>query len=66
MRCGYELGSPGLTREVQHGIELELFAVSVPPAGLALMTGEEIDLGAVGKGQLDLNDTIGAANGANQ
>lgn len=56
----------GVTGKLEHDIELEGFAVAVPPASLALMTGAEVDLGAIRKGQLDLNNVVSSAGCALQ
>ena len=66
MQLGYELESPRTAGEIEHVIESKVLTVLIPPAGLALMARIEVDLGAIGELQLDLNDTIGAARGANQ
>ena len=50
----------GVSSQLEDNVQIKRFAVTIPPALFTLMARAEIDLGAIWKGQLDLNHVIGA------
>lgn len=51
----------GVAGKLEYDVQLERLTIAIPPPGLALMTGTEVDFRPVGQGQFDLDNVVGTA-----